>query len=344
MKLVSTTLTGSNEDIIAGAIESAASEVDVCLVIDTGVTDMSINVAREIAGDKLVVAVFNWCSDFSAARNFALERAAELGDWAITVDTDERIEWHGENIRKKLKSRSDVGCWMMKDTSGTYEKERIFRLPAKERFSGATHEAFPAFAVGRETLPNARFMELSKTPDQLQHKFKRDEAILRDWIKTHANEPRWFYYLGDCLQNQKRFEEAIEAYGRCSGMRGWSEERAWACYRQAECWCALELWDCAVESCARGLARHAGIGELAWLAGWANYKKGDYEQAIFWSHMAIELNGLPKTRIGFRNPMAMHEGPWDVIRWSLKALGRNELETTAAERNFLLAQQARLGQ
>ena len=77
--IVSTTLTGSNADIIGDAIASVLEQVDRCLVIDTGAKDDSIDVARRVAGDKLLVREFPWQNDFSAARNFALEAATEAG-------------------------------------------------------------------------------------------------------------------------------------------------------------------------------------------------------------------------------------------------------------------------
>lgn len=90
--IISTTLTANSEGIIADALRSVSGWVDLCLVIDTGVTDASILRAAEVAGAKLRVVQFQWTNDFAAARNFALAEAQRLGGaWAITIDTDERI-------------------------------------------------------------------------------------------------------------------------------------------------------------------------------------------------------------------------------------------------------------
>jgi hypothetical protein len=53
--IVSTTLTGSNADIIGDALASVVAQVDRCLVIDTGARDESIDVARRVAGTSC------WC-------------------------------------------------------------------------------------------------------------------------------------------------------------------------------------------------------------------------------------------------------------------------------------------
>jgi len=170
--------------------------------------------------------------------------------------------------------------------------------------------------------------------------------VLRKHTLENPREPRWLYYLGDALQNLGQLKEAIASYQACAALRGWDEESAWACYRAAECWCVLGEWSHAVDDCAAGLARHAGIAELAWLAAYASYKGGRATQAVWWARTSIALGrfrgvGEQVHRISFRNPMAQYEGPYDVLRWAYRALG----DTAAAEENERLhaaAQAARL--
>ncbi|MFM9108007.1 MAG: hypothetical protein ACKOWF_15065, partial [Chloroflexota bacterium] len=86
--LVSVTMTGSSEDRIGDALRSAVPFVDRCVVVDTGVKDRTIEIAREICGDRLVVESFPWINDFAAARNFSLGAAARTGaEWAMNLDT-----------------------------------------------------------------------------------------------------------------------------------------------------------------------------------------------------------------------------------------------------------------
>ena len=50
----------------------------------------------------------------------------------------------------------------VKHANGTYGKERFFRLPARGRYVGPTHEAFIADRARRGTLPGVVFDELGK--------------------------------------------------------------------------------------------------------------------------------------------------------------------------------------
>jgi tetratricopeptide (TPR) repeat protein len=339
--------------VIGDALASVVEVVDACLVVDTRAgapdeaADPTIEAARAAAGDKLVVRRFAWCDDFAAARNFALDAATELGaDWSLTVDTDERIDWRGEDVRATLASPPrDIGCWLMLDASGAYAKERIFRLPVRARFRGPTHEAFPAYEVGSAVLERPRFRELLKTPAQVRAKFERDARVLERFSAEHPDDPRWLYYLGDALHGLGRLEEGADAFRRCAALRGWNEEAAWACYRAAECHCALGRWDDAVDACGLGLARHAGIGELAWLAGFASWRKGDAGQAIWWGRIAVSMSvhsgwGARVHRIGFRHVPALYEGPWDVLRYAYRAAG-DEVAADQAERMYTEAKAAR---
>lgn len=346
--IVSTTLTGSNADIIGDALASVVAHVDRCIVIDTGAKDDTLEVARRIAGDKLVVREFPWKNDFAAARNFALQAAAEAGGtWAVTVDTDERMIFgSGFDLRKELSRHARSTVLLVSDEAGTYAKERIVRLPASVRWNGPTHEVLEGQRNGAsETLSGVRFRELPKDPQALERKFQRDVAILKKYVKQHARDPRWFYYLGASHHDLGEYAAAIDAYRTCAELGGWPEQGAWACYRAAECCGKLGRWGEAIHLCAAGLAVRPSTAELAWLAAFASYKVGRHEDAVAWSHMSIanglfEGKGARFHRIGFRNPVALYEGPYDVQRWAYKALG-DTAAAAAAERKYEEAKRAR---
>ena len=345
--IVSTTLTGSNADIISDALASVVAQVDRCIVIDTGAHDTTLDVARAVAGSKLFVREFPWRNDFAAARNFALQAAAQVGArWAVTVDTDERLVFDpGFDLRREL-ARAKGKVLLVSHEDGSYAKERIFRLPAKVTWKGPTHEAVDGKREGDSAvLAGLRFSELPKDPATAQAKFERDVAILHECTRTHPEDPRWHYYLGASLHDLQRYQEAIEAFRACAALRGWPEEGAWACYREATCLCELQRWTEAIEACARGLSIRPATAELAWLAGWAAYKAKRYADAIAWSNMAVvngfyDGAGASFERTSFRYPPALFEGPYDVLRWTFTALG-DKAAAEAAATEWAAAKQAR---
>lgn len=346
--IISTTLTGNSEAVIAGALRSVVDWVDWCLVIDTGVSDGTLEIARAVAGDKLVVRAFPWQSDFAAARNFALQAAADLGaGWAVTLDTDERLDLHGVDIAEALQ-QSEADALHVAHSEGTYAKERFFRLPAKGRFAGPTHEAYMRGGGQTASLTGVEFRELAKDQELYRNKVERDVAILLRHTVEHPDDPRWFYYLGDSYAGLGRNEEAIAAFTACANLRGWDEESAWAMYRAAECFLRLGKSIEAIEACAVGMSRHAGLAELPWLASFAAWQAGRPAQAVHWARVSILLglymgSGASVPRVGFRHPPALWEGPFDVLRHALRSVGDDD-GADEAERVFQQALAAREAQ
>ena len=269
--------------------------------------------------------------------------------WVITVDTDERIVTNGEDIRVRL-AESTFPVWMMRHDGGSYTKERCIRADVTARWSGPTHECFPA--LSRNEFGRARFSEVAKTHAQYLAKFRRDAGILIQYTQKHPDDPRWFYYLGESFKNlavyesnSDRYLEAIRAYCQCADRRGWNEESAWACFRAAECYCALEQWEDAVGACAYGLSLHAGLAELPWLASYACSKKGLWDQAVYWARLSAAMGlyrgrGRDVPRVGFRAPNALYEGPYDVLRFAYRALN-DEHNALWAEAEYYAATAAR---
>ncbi len=141
--------------------DAARSAVDLThglLLIDTGITDGTRRVAEEVLGEqsagsgdprpararpaRLIVEEFRWCDDFAKARNFALDAAARHGaTWAMTLDTDERMEFPGyasrEELLAALESDPKVRVWLVMEKGGRYAKERFVRVGGRRSEVGS---------------------------------------------------------------------------------------------------------------------------------------------------------------------------------------------------------------
>jgi tetratricopeptide (TPR) repeat protein len=351
MKLVSVTIANNRENVIADMVGSVSRLVDEVIILDTGITDNTLLVAAAVCAETdtpFKVVDWPWHNDFSAARNAELDAAKDAGaDFALMLDTDEVLELgEGEDIRKLCETLpAHHGHISLPDSDRVYIQPRIFRIPAWGSFSGRTHEAYSP-SMPCTLLEKTCFRGAPKTQEQLAEKLARDEAILRDVVAAEPDSSRWNFYLGNTLRGQGKWLEAIEWYEKCSDLRsGWREEPAWACFNAADCWIRLGQFQRAIDMCAEGLARHAGIAELAWLASYAASKAGQNDQAVYWGRISVALGkfkgiGSEVPRIGFKNGVGLWEGPYDVMRFAYKELGEMR-DAQAMEIAFQIAKKYR---
>jgi glycosyltransferase involved in cell wall biosynthesis len=93
-----------NERTIGAALETIRKYVDDIVVVDTGSKDRTPEIAVGLGAR---VFHFDWCDDFSAARNESIRHA--LGEWVFWMDTDDVIdEENAGKIRELVKA---VGNW-----------------------------------------------------------------------------------------------------------------------------------------------------------------------------------------------------------------------------------------
>lgn len=287
MKLITTILCGPDIDAtLERAIASITDHVDAVVLIDTTPAAPRA-VLGQLAPEHCIIATWPWISDFGAARNEALAVAAEEGaDWAITTDAD---EWwsNADQIRAACAAArpEDEAVFFTSDVEhGSYWQPRAIRIPCMKRWDGLVHEGL---SVAGAKVRGPMFHETLKNDEQIRAKAARDAEALRVMVAERPNEPRWLYYLGESYVGLRDWPQALEAFMACSNMRGWHEERALACLRAGEIMTtALHDHDGAVEVFAHGLAAHAGISELAYMAALASLRAGKKGQALYWARLA----------------------------------------------------------
>lgn len=85
-------------------LEAVKGLVDEMVIVDTGSTDNTREIALKFGAK---VYDFEWCDDFSAARNESLKHAS--GDWILVLDADELIDEDGcRNIREAVENGGGV--------------------------------------------------------------------------------------------------------------------------------------------------------------------------------------------------------------------------------------------
>ena len=71
-------------EILARCLDSLAGLMDEIIIVDTGSTDDTKEIARQYTD---LVYDFSWCDDFAAARNFSFSKATK--EYIYAPDADE---------------------------------------------------------------------------------------------------------------------------------------------------------------------------------------------------------------------------------------------------------------
>lgn len=309
MIVASTTLSNNTLEKIGAALFSVRDHVDLCIIIDSGITDSTLDLAREICGDKLRVYQRPWDGVIAGARNFALDAATREGaDFAITLDTDERLTMK-EGWREEL-SAAPFGVALAHHVTGFYAKERVFKLPVTGGWKGAVHECC-AVEGEKRILTQIAFDELAKTPEQYQARFEVDLIGLRKTVKEYPYEARWRFYLGQTLFDLGKIEESVDQYLDAARLSHWDEEIGTSLYRAAYGMYCLGRYKEALETCCTGLPTAPFMAELPWLAAETCFKQGRMKETLFFARMAKAVGELAPRfpRYGFCYRWAYSDGP-----------------------------------
>lgn len=346
MRICSVTVTSrTRENLIADALKSVSkyvSEILIIHLIDADGNDNTLGVARQIGGKRVKIVNASIKDGMPALRNKGLFEAKMLGcDWALILDTDERIIPNGVDMREVLElAGPDVHAIDVTRVGGSEQRTKFIRLPASGSYSGLMHEEYVPVGGRVEQIVGLRFSEVGKgSPD-------REPSFCIPHIERQIEEDptnsRWRYYRALMLEYSGKLYDAIEAYEVVNNpiLDGWIS------FRIACCHAKLKDYGAALEECCNGMKHSPTHAELPWFASLQAMQLGEPEKALSWAKMAHSLgwSGIPERFItcrGPRNIKAFYEGPLEVMQMAYMALDLYD-QASQAERAAMSAQFARV--
>lgn len=195
---------------IARCLQSVKPFVDRMLVLDTGSTDGTPDLAKACGAELHHLA---WPNDFAAARNHALDLAD--ADWTLTIDADEWIASGGELLRSWCQAPVRLGavCVHSEERSAPGAGRRNWMprlLPRGVRYAGRVHEQ----PVSR--LPHHRielhFGHDGYVGEQVARKQDRNRPLLERELRDRPGDPYLLFQLGKDAEQQSNLSEASGHY------------------------------------------------------------------------------------------------------------------------------------
>ncbi|MDI6871274.1 MAG: glycosyltransferase [Bacillota bacterium] len=288
------------EQNLPRCLESVRNQVDEIVIVDTGSSDRTIEVARRFT-DKIYR--FPWNDDFSAARNFAIEQASS--EWLLSLDADEELDVTGGDLRELVAGNRGYEAYFLPllhasaDLPGNFNRYlvlRVFRNRKDYRFFGAIHEQL---AVAR---PEA--VEVSENP-VIRHKVvagrdrrrkcRRNLELLQREAAANPGNAFLQYYLGVEWLGLGKPARALPCFQRACRELDDSHLlfRAPAVRYLIGCLRALDRIDEALCFCLEECARYPDYTDLFFEGGLLLEARGDYAVAIRWFEEAVRSGRPP---------------------------------------------------
>lgn len=217
----------NEEDNIEHCLSHLKSVVDEQIVIDTGSTDRTVEIAESIGAK---VFHFDWIDDFSAARNFALDKAK--GDWIIFLDCDEYFSENSVSLIRdyitklgEKKQIDGIACELINidlnnNIMATVRNvsSRIFKRKDYLKYNNKIHEILfnTRTSNSNPTLADASdFLKIFHTgyaseEVNKKNKSERNTNLLEKELEKNPQDWKLNLYLSKQFNMEKRYEEALD--------------------------------------------------------------------------------------------------------------------------------------
>ncbi len=274
---------------LARCLDSVAGLVDEIIIVDTGSTDRTMEIASYYTQK---IYSYPWGDDFSAARNESFSKASM--DYCMWMDADDILEESAQDgfLQLKQSLSPDTDIVMMKyntsfDEAGnpsfSYFRERWIRNCTQFRWIGAVHEVIP---------PNGRVLYSDIAISHRKEKAKDPHRNLRIYQKMIQEgkplDARQQYYYGRELYYHGHYREAVAVFEKfLLSADGWVENKIEACSVCADCYLHLGQEHAALNTLLRSLGYDLPRAELCCDIGKYFLEHGNYHIAIHWYKAAL---------------------------------------------------------
>ena len=190
------------------------------VIVDTGSTDNTVAIAQKYTQN---IYYFEWINDFSAARNFAMEKATN--DYVFFLDADEYTESYDlKYLSKMAKDYPDaIGQITRRNLCPGENSDYIYIDPVERFFNrryyyytGAIHEQVTrrdgTGLTGYEMNWTVYHEGYYGTPEQLKSKAERNASMLLAELEKTPDDAYIYYQLGQSYGLIKDYSKALYYY------------------------------------------------------------------------------------------------------------------------------------
>ena len=215
MKISAAMIVKNEESMLPRCLKSIRDWVDEIVIVDTGSTDNTIEIAKQF---KARVFEHPWQNDFSLHRNQSINYST--GDWICIIDADEEFVSDMSRFRKRLKKLPkhikalvvSVNEISDKKQSTAWLGLRFFKRNSGIHYKNAVHNKAVYKGACAATDIQMNHYGYSLEPDKMAAKRARTESLLLERLSKDDKDHAALYYLTQLKIGEKKYKEACE-YG-----------------------------------------------------------------------------------------------------------------------------------
>jgi glycosyltransferase involved in cell wall biosynthesis len=210
--------------VIARCLESVRPLVTSWVVVDTGSTDGTQQLARDcMRGLPGELHERPW-RDFGTNRTEALTLAKPFGKYVLVIDADDTLELAQGFVLPPL--TADAYQLLVRDSATSYWRTHILDAHLDYRYEGVLHEVLVSSWPPREERLSGvvyrRRIEGARSADP--EKYLKDATVLERALAQEPSNTRYVFYLAQSWRDAGALRKAQETYRARAAMDGWDEE------------------------------------------------------------------------------------------------------------------------
>ncbi len=212
--------------VIRRCLESVRPLIDAWCIVDTGSTDGTQALIRDVMhGVPGELHERPWV-DFAANRSEALQLARSTADYSLVIDADDVMTIPSGFVMPELTADSytvDISFGILR-----YRRAQIFRNAIAWRYRGVLHE-FPEGegAQTQEHLPLTIVCSNDGARRQDPDKYRKDAALLEHALETETDPfmvARYTFYLAQSWRDCGEYAKAEARYQERAQLGFWPDE------------------------------------------------------------------------------------------------------------------------
>jgi glycosyltransferase involved in cell wall biosynthesis/ADP-heptose:LPS heptosyltransferase len=311
-------------------LRSIETVIDGAVIVDTGSTDATLEVAHREARVPIYTQTYTGASrrdasgdwkiwDFSKARNVFVREIEERGaDYVFWVDADDELLTPDQLRRAFYWDQYDVLGVQVESGGSRWTHHRVWKTRHGIHFEGRCHE-YPTHGGHTSIVLTDTVVRHHAEPGEGENSNVRNMRILLEEF-AEVPAPRTAFYLANTYRDARRHAEAVPWYEkRIAFGRGYQDEWLFAHLYKARCQRWTKDFVGARSTLHQALVVASGWSEFWMELAYCAYDQLDYEETI--GHALIARDKPQPPTPLWREPNKYTDQPLRLISWCCEHLG-----------------------